>query len=67
MPNPRIDEKELVQTASFTLRTKDLKFLDKVAKKCKNRSEALRIILDEAQFGYHPLTEHYPIAARKKT
>jgi hypothetical protein len=66
MPNPRLVQDDYVQTASFTLRVKDIKFLDKVAKKCKNRSEALRLILDEAQFGYHPFTEHYPTAARKK-
>jgi len=49
MPNPRLVQDDYVQTASFTLRAKDLKYLDKIAKKYKNRSEALRAILDEAQ------------------
>jgi hypothetical protein len=49
MPNPRLIDNDYVQTASFTLRTKDLKYLDKLARKFKNRSEALRAILDEAQ------------------
>jgi hypothetical protein len=49
MPNPRLVDTDYVKTASFTLRAKDLKYLDKIAKKFKNRSEALRVILDEAQ------------------
>lgn len=49
MPNPRLIDSEHVQTASFTLRTKDLKYLTKVGKRFKNRSEALRAILEDAQ------------------
>ena len=49
MPNPRLIDNDYVQTASFTLRAKDLKYLTKVGKKFKNRSEALRAILEDAQ------------------
>lgn len=49
MPNPRLIDAEHVQTASFTLRTKDIAYLNKVGKRFKNRSEALRAILEDAQ------------------
>lgn len=49
MPNPRLIDSEHVQTASFTLRKKDLKYLTKIGKRFKNRSEALRAILEDAQ------------------
>jgi len=49
MPTPRLVNSELVKTASFTLRAKDLRFLARMSKNFKNRSEALRAILDEAQ------------------
>lgn len=49
MPNPRLINNDYVQTVSFTLRSKDLKFLDIISKKHKNRSSALRFLLDDAQ------------------
>lgn len=62
MPNSRLVESDYVQTASFTLRAKDLKYLDKLAKKFKNRSEALRWVLDDAQDNARVLKaiESYP-------
>lgn len=48
MTNRRLEKGQYVKTISVTLRAKDVKWLDKMAKQFKNRSEVLRVLIEDA-------------------